>query len=91
MTQNSEIRSKVQDEILAYIAREIIRDESRTIDVDESIISSGLIDSFHLVDLALFVEDSFQVRIEDSDLSASVFDSVRALVDLIVQRSQNEV
>ena len=90
MTQNSEIRTRVQDEILGYIAREILRDESRMIDVEESIISSGLIDSFHLVDLALFVEDRFQIRIEDSELSASVFDSVGALTDLIIRRSRSE-
>jgi len=33
------------------------------------LISSGLIDSFHLVDLSLFVEEKFGARIDDSELN----------------------
>ena len=50
------------------------------------VISSGLIDSFHLVDLALFVEDRFGVRIDDTELNADTFDTLEQLVELIHQR-----
>jgi acyl carrier protein len=86
VTQPSEIRSRVQNEILDYIAREILQDERRRIDLHEALISSGLIDSFHLVDLALFVEGAFDVRIDDTELNASVFDSVRELTEFILER-----
>ncbi len=86
MTELSEIRSRIQNEILDYVAREILRDERRRIDLDEALISSGLIDSFHLVDLALFVEGAFDVRIDDTELSASVFDSIHELTELVLER-----
>jgi acyl carrier protein len=38
------------------------------------------------VDLALFVEDQFGVRIDDSELNAQTFDSVGQLAELIRQR-----
>jgi acyl carrier protein len=54
--------------------------------VDEPLISSGLVDSFSLVDLAIFVETQFGVRIHDTELSAQVFDNLNALAQLIRQR-----
>jgi acyl carrier protein len=78
----SEIRSTIAD----FIAAEILKDPNRVIMPEEALISSGLIDSFSLVDLALFIEDSFGVRIDDSELSADVFDSLNQLVDLISRR-----
>lgn len=68
------------------IAEKILKQPARIIGVDEPLISSGLIDSFSLVDLALFVEDAFGVRIEDSELNASTFDSLTQLAALIEAR-----
>ena len=49
---------------------------------DEALISSGLIDSFSLMDLSLFVEDNFGVRIDDTELNAETFDSLQQLAIL---------
>lgn len=80
----------MQNEIIhkleTYIAANILKQPGRNIPAQEALISSGLIDSFSLVDLALFVEDSFGVHIDDTELNADTFDSLDALADLIVQR-----
>ena len=60
---------------MAYISTELLKDPTRQIREDEPLISSGLIDSFGLVDLALFIEDTFGIRIEDVELTSSVFDT----------------
>jgi len=69
-----------------YLAKDILRQPNRTIQPGEALLSSGLIDSFHLVDLALFVEDNFGVHIDDSELNASTFDSLDGLIALIESR-----
>ena len=69
-----------------YVAEQILKQPKRILSETEALISSGLIDSFHLVDLALFVEDKFGVRIDDSELSAQTFDSLAQLAELIRQR-----
>jgi acyl carrier protein len=74
------------DTIAAFICREILKDPSRTLTVDEPIISSGLIDSFSLVDMALFIEEQFGVRIEDTELNVDTFDSLSELAGLIEQK-----
>jgi acyl carrier protein len=69
-----------------YLTKEILKQPKRVIQPGEALLSSGLIDSFHLVDLALFVEDNFGVHIDDSELNASTFDSLDGLVALIQSR-----
>jgi acyl carrier protein len=71
-----------------YIALEFLKQPDRLINRDEALLSSGLIDSFHLVDLALFVEDNFGVHIDDSELNASTFDSLNQLVAFILSRKK---
>jgi acyl carrier protein len=78
---------KVMKELIGrYIAIEVLKDADRMIASDEAIISSGLIDSFSLVDLALYVEETFNVRIDDAELTADVFDTIDELVELIQSR-----
>jgi len=69
-----------------FIAEKILKQANKVIKPDEALISSGLIDSFSLMDLALFVEDTFGVRIEDTELNAQTFDSLNQLTELIVSR-----
>jgi len=69
-----------------YISAQILKQPNRTIQANQALISGGLIDSFSLVDLALFVEDTFGVHIDDSELNAQTFDSLDQLAALIQSR-----
>lgn len=77
--------SMIQD-LAAFIAGKILKQPNRTVTADEPLISSGLIDSFSLMDLALYVEDTFGVRIEDTELNADTFDNLTQLGALIESR-----
>ena len=77
----------MKDQIAAFISTELLKDPTRKIAFDEALISSGLVDSFSLVDLALFVEETFGARVDDTELTAEVFDTIEELVALISTRS----
>jgi len=70
----------------AYVASSILKQPKRMIDSSAPLISSGLIDSFSLVDLALFVEDTFGVHLDDTELNAQTFDTLEQLANLIELR-----
>ena len=72
--------------LATFLATDILKQPNRIISSDEPLISSGLIDSFSLMDVALFVEDNFGVRIEDTELNADTFDNLTQLVSLIESR-----
>ena len=78
--------SELQKAIGAYISSSVLKQPNRQIRFDEPLISSGLIDSFSLVDLALFVEDKFGVHIDDAELNAQTFDTLDQLASLIQDR-----
>jgi acyl carrier protein len=79
------------DEIIqksgAYISSTILKQPNRVIKPDQALISSGLIDSFSLVDLALFVEDTFNVHLDDSELNKETFDTLNQLAELVASRA----
>ena len=77
-----EIHTKLQ----TYIAAELIKNPDRVISPDEPLISGGMIDSFSLIDLALFIEENFSVRIDDTELNAETFDTLNQLAALIQSR-----
>ena len=74
------------DVLAQYITTKILKQPNRKLSETEPLISSGLIDSFSLVDLGLFVEDQFGVRLDDTELNAQTFDTLTQLAELIRQR-----
>jgi len=68
------------------ISINILNQTENIIQPGESLISSGLIDSFSLVDLALIIEESLGVRIEDYELNSDSFDNLNELAALILNK-----
>ena len=68
------------------IASQILNLPQKKITPQEPLISSGLVDSFSLVDLAMLVEDSFNVRIDDTELNSDTFDTIEQLAEIIISR-----
>lgn len=53
---------------------------------DESLFSSGMLDSFSLPDFVSGLEQEFGVKVPDSDLSARKFDTIEKTEDYLVDK-----
>jgi acyl carrier protein len=53
---------------------------------DESLFTSGLLDSFALADFVSGLEDEFGVKIPDSDLSARKFDTITKVKEYLAAK-----
>ena len=82
------IKREIISTLQSRIAKDILNIPEKTIALEEPLISSGLIDSFSLVDLAILIEDVFKVRVDDTELNSDVFDSLDQLANLILSRIQ---
>jgi acyl carrier protein len=80
--------SEVIPQLATFLAEKILKQPNRKIAADEALLSSGLVDSFSLMDVALYVEDTFGVRIEDTELNADTFDTLTQLAALIDSRKK---
>jgi acyl carrier protein len=79
-------KDSIVERLKIYLQEEILKQPGREIKADEPLISSGLVDSFSLVDVALYVEDTFGVQIDDTELNAETFDTINELAELILSR-----
>ena len=77
------VREKIRD----YIINELLYDTGSELTDDEPIISEGLMDSFALAELGVYVEKEFDVYIPDPDLTVEKMDTL----DLIVARVMRDL
>ena len=80
--------SEIQTKLARFIAEKIMKQPKRELRQDQKLISSGLIDSFSLVDVGLFIEDEFGVRIDDVDLTVELMDTLE-LMEKAIAAQQN--
>ena len=78
---DADIRQKLR----AFIARDLIRDVAYPLTDTEGIVSGGLMDSFALAELAVFVEKEFDVYIPDPDLTVSKMDTLDQIVARVLR------
>ncbi len=70
----------MRETIRTFITHELIRDAQYDLRDDEGIISGGLMDSFALAELGVFVEQQFGVYIPDPDLTVAKMDTLNQIV-----------
>jgi acyl carrier protein len=78
--------AEILQTISTYICTQILRQPKRVLNPDEPLISNGLVDSFSLVDLSLFIEKTFNVYIDNTELNRETFDTLAQLTNLIQLR-----
>jgi acyl carrier protein len=66
-------------EIIEYIVDKVLQSPGTVIDEDTPLVSSGLIDSFALVDILLKLEDVTRLRIPAGKVQPKDMDTVRLM------------
>lgn len=79
------IESEVREKIRQFIVTELIRNPKYKLTDDEEIITKGLMDSFSLAELGVYVEDEFDVYIPDPDLTVSKMNTLNQMVARVMQ------
>ncbi len=77
--------SAVRDRLRAFITAELIRDASYPLQDGEGIITGGLMDSFALAELAVFVEKEWDVFIPDPELTVARMDTLDQITARVMQ------
>ena len=74
------------DLLTEKIKKNLLKDPKLELEPSEPLISSGQLDSYNIVDLALIIEEEYGVRIEDFELNADTFDTIEELAQLVAER-----
>ena len=80
-----------KDVILNYVKKEYLEtDDDREITYTTPLISGGIVDSFSMVSLKVFLETTYNIQIPDAKASPEAFDSVNNIVKLLKEFSVKE-
>jgi acyl carrier protein len=76
---------EMKDVVLEYVRNEYIDedDDETELDYDTPLISGGIVDSFSMVSLKVFLERKYAIQIPDARATPEAFDSVNNIVALV--------
>jgi acyl carrier protein/D-alanine--poly(phosphoribitol) ligase subunit 2 len=75
----------MEEKLINFIKGEYLTDDDVEITPDTKLLSTGLIDSFSLVSLQVFIEKEFKKKIPAPRITAESFDTVNQMVEIINQ------
>lgn len=78
-------REHVQTKLADFIRIKLLKDPTYPLAEDEPLISGGIITSFFMVQLAMFIEEEFGVHVSDAELTVEHLDTLRQMTDLIMK------
>ena len=78
----------IREAIKRFILKDIMRNEKFKLKDEDSLIKGGLIDSWSLAQVGLFLEDEYGFSVPDSDLTADNMDSVEMIARYVEARRQ---
>ncbi len=76
----------MREKLRTFIVNDLMRDPDYPLEDDEPLISGGLIDSFSLIELQLYIQSEFGVRIEDTAMTAETSNTLDLVIGLIEER-----
>jgi acyl carrier protein len=72
--------AQMESVINDYISREIVQEPAvLPLSNDTSLLKGGILDSLSLLRLVVFLQDRFQLTVDETDLLPENFDSVNAI------------
>lgn len=69
-------------EILDFVREEYL-DDDRALTADTKLISSGIVDSFSMASLKVWLEDKYALRIPDERATPAAFDTADSIAALV--------
>ncbi len=78
--------SEMKETILEYVIDEYVdEDDDLEVTFDTALISSGIVDSFSMVSLKVFLEKKFQIKLPDDEATPEAFDTVNSICTLVTK------
>lgn len=80
--EQQETRRRVRQYILENL---MFSDDPSQLPDDASLLDRGIIDSTGVLEVVMFIEESFGVKVHDGDLLPENFDSVARIADFVAR------
>ena len=69
--------------LVDFLYDDSLKEEFEQLDYDDSLLELGIVDSVKMLDLIAFIEDTFEIKVDEEDLYPENFDSINAIAEYI--------
>lgn len=74
----------VEEHIRLFLAQNFLfTDDGSQLEAEVSLLQEGIVDSTGVLELVGFVEETFTLEVEDTEIVPENFDSIRRLADFV--------
>ena len=88
MTTSEKFNEEINNKIVKYILNNFPSEFNElTLPKDESLYEIGLLDSMGVIELVEFLENEFNVRIEDDEITYEKMGSINKMILLIISKT----
>jgi len=84
--QERDIKTRVQKYILENF---LFTDSDDSINPDESLIETNILDSTGIIELVGFIEEEFSISVDDEEISRKNFESIQSLVEFVKMKTNS--
>nr|WP_319398894.1 acyl carrier protein [uncultured Carboxylicivirga sp.] len=82
MSDKIKNKEEIQAALIAFLCRQFMVDEE-DIELEESLVDTGIIDSMGLIEIASYIENEYSFKVTEEMMNRSNFGSVVKIVDFI--------
>ena len=77
------LKSTIKEKIIEFIKDYFIKESRTVIDDDTLLIENDIIDSTGVLELVAFIEEAFEIKVEDEEIISKNLDSINKIVAFI--------
>ncbi len=81
-------KPQIQSMLIEFLCLQFMVEEE-DIELDESLVDTGIIDSMGLIEIASYIEKKYQFKVTEEMMNRSNFGSVIKIVDFINNQGRN--
>ena len=79
-----------KEEVLRFIRENFVLDEAEKLQENDSLLEKGIIDSTGVLELVAFIEEKYNITVEDEELIPENLDSINRIAEFIKRKLTNK-
>jgi len=80
-------QSEVSKGVREFIEKNFVYDQEMSLKNDESLLDSGLVDSTGILEVVSFIEQTYNISIEDHEMIPDNLDSINKIATFIISKT----
>jgi acyl carrier protein len=83
-------KMSIESKIRAYIAENFLFGQTNELGVNESFLDKGIIDSTGILEIIMFLEEQFGIKVADSEMLPENLDSIANIVAYVTRKGGSQ-